>query len=495
MINNTVGELVTVIGATAVADTGPAGTEQLARPVTDLTADSRQAGPGSLFVALPGERVDGHDFVAQAAADGAVAAITDRPITGALCLVVDDPLQALGDIGRHVTLQAKQQGLRVIGITGSAGKTSTKDLLAQILEHFAPVVAPRESMNNEIGLPLTASRCTAQDRFLISEMGAKGLGHIRYLCDVTPPDVGVELNVGVAHLGRFGDQDTIARAKSELVEALPTDGTAVLNACDHRVQAMAGRTAARVIDFAVQQTPESTTFEGNVSAAPPSVLARRLESDDLDRWGFELVIDGAGYDVTLGLLGRHQVANAAAAAAAAHAVGVPAATIATALNQAGNRSHWRMELHRLESGATLINDAYNANPTSMRAALGTLQKLGEKRRTGHDGRSIAVFGEMLELGPASQQMHEEIGAAVVGHQVDQLIGVGAGTDAIIAGARNAGMPADRIRTAPDPGTVTAMLADLGPGDIVLIKASRDIGLETVADQLVGDVSSSPAASS
>lgn len=492
MNNNTVGELVTVTGATAVAGTDPADAAQLDRTVTHVTADSREVGPGSLFVALAGERVDGHDFVAQAVADGAVAAVTRWPVASAVCLVVDDPVQALGDIGRHVTLQAKEHGLQVIGITGSAGKTSTKDLLAQILERYAPVVAPRESMNNEIGLPLTASRCTTEDRFLISEMGAKGLGHIRYLCEVTPPDVAVELNVGIAHLGRFGDQDTIARAKSELVEALPSDGTAVLNGADHRVQAMASQTAARVINFWVQPPFDDSPGVGDEHAMSPAetstpgtVLACGLAPDDLDRWHFELVIDGVAHDVALGLVGQHQVTNATAAAAAAHAVGVGPASIATALNEAGSRSHWRMELHRLDSGAVLINDAYNANPTSMRAALSTLRNVAANRQPDRDGRTIAVFGEMLELGPASQRMHEEIGAAVVGHQVDVLIGVGAGAEPILTGARDAGMPDDHIRTAPDPETVTSLLDDLTPGDIVLIKASRDIGLESVADALTG----------
>lgn len=491
MIDNTVKELAAVIGASAVVDGQAPDDRLLAQSVTTMVADSRLAGPGSLFIALDGERVDGHDYVGDALSAGAVAAVTAQPIPGALCLVVDDPLLAMGAVGRHVTARAKAGGLTVLGITGSAGKTSTKDLLAQILEQVAPVVSPRESMNNEVGLPLTASRCGHDDRFLISEMGAKGVGHIRYLCSLTPPDIGVELNVGDAHLGQFGDRDTIARAKAELVEALPSDGAAVLNAADHRVRAMAARTTARVINFAVQHDPVTGADPDGVQqpvrdgCAPTPVLARRLAPDELDRWRFELVIDGVGHDVTLGLLGRHQVDNAVAAAAAAHAVGVPAATIAAGLNAACQRSHWRMELHRLASGAVLINDAYNANPTSMRAALDTLQKLGSTQTSGRSrSRRIAVLGEMLELGAESALMHREIGAAAVDHQVDLLIGVGQGADAIMAGARDAGMPAAHLHHVDDPAEVGPLLSELEFGDVVLVKASRDIGLETVAEKLI-----------
>ncbi len=493
MIDNTVGELAEVIDARAVLDDAPAADALLGQPVANMVTDSRLAEPGSLFVALAGERVDGHEFVGQAASAGAVAAVTSRPVAGTLCLIVDDPLLAIGAVGRHVTARAKAGGLRVIGITGSAGKTSTKDLLAQILERFAPVVSPRESMNNEVGLPLTASRCTASDRFLISEMGAKGIGHIRYLCELTPPDVGVELNVGIAHLGRFGSQDNIARAKAELVEALPPDGVAVLNAADHRVQAMAQHTIAGVLNFAVHAgngpatNPDADASEqaGPPGAGPETVFAHRLTPDDLDRWQFELVIGGAGYQVGLRLAGRHQVTNATAAAAAAYAVDVPPPVIAAALNQADQRSRWRMEFHPLTGGAVLINDAYNANPTSVRAALATMHRVATRQRAGSGtGRMIAVLGEMLELGDASTQMHQEIGSAVAGHRVDVLIGVGDGAEPILDGAREAGMTAKQLVSAPDPAAVASLLGDLRPGDVVLVKASRDVGLEITAEELI-----------
>jgi UDP-N-acetylmuramoyl-tripeptide--D-alanyl-D-alanine ligase len=368
MIDNTVGEIVGLIGAEPVLDGAAPGAAALGAPVVDLVVDSRKVVPGSLFVALPGEHADGHDFVARAQQAGAVAAITRRPVPGALCLVTGDPLAALGRIGGHVTRMAKQDGLRVIGITGSAGKTTTKDLLAQVLERVAPVVAPRESMNNEIGLPITASWITRNTRYLISEMGAKGIGHIRYLCQITPPDIGVELNVGVAHLGKFGSQDAIAQAKGELIEALPSTGRAVLNLGDPRVRSMASRTEAPVIGYAVEdELPPDAT---------PEVYAAGLTADQLDRWSFDLHVGGRRHPVRLQLLGRHQVQNAVAAAAAAHAIGVDPALIADTLSTVGTRSHWRMELHDLPGDAVLINDAYNANPASMAAALDTLAAIG-----------------------------------------------------------------------------------------------------------------------
>ncbi len=477
MINTTVAELAAVIGARPVVGQGEPDPAALATPVTDLVVDSRKAGPGSLFVALPGEHVDGHDYVAAAVRAGAVAAITSRPVPGMLCLLTEDPLAAMGQVGRHVIAAARARGLQVIGITGSAGKTTTKDLLAQILERVAPVVAPRESMNNEIGLPITASWVGADTRFLISEMGAKGVGHIRYLCDITPPDVGVELNVGTAHLGMFGSQDAIARAKGELVEALSASGRAVLNLADPRVRAMAGRTTAQVIGFGIaDELPAGPTAD---------VSAVRTTADELDRWSFDLHAGGERHPVRLRLLGRHQVSNALAAAAAATAVGVPPALIAETLSTVGTRSRWRMELHDLPGDAVLINDAYNANPASMAAALQTLATIGDRRRSARPGaRTVAVLGEMLELGPDTAELHAGVGRLAADHGIDLLITVGPGADPIGDGARSAGMAGDRVVGVPDKAAAADRLGRLGPGDVVLIKASRDVGLETVADRLL-----------
>lgn len=487
MINTTVAELARVIGACPTVTDGEPDRSALAAPVTDLVVDSRKVVAGSLFVALPGEHVDGHDYVAAAVEAGAVAAITSRPVPGALCLVTENPQAAMGLVGRHVIAGARAHGLQVIGITGSAGKTTTKDLLAQILERVAPVVAPRGSMNNEIGLPITASHVGPDTRYLISEMGAKGAGHIRYLCDITPPDIGVELNVGTAHLGMFGSQDAIAQAKGELVEALPPTGRAVLNLADPRVRAMADRTTAPVIGFGIADELAADELAADQPAAGvrAEVVATDLAPDDLDRWSFLLDIAGQRHPVRLQLLGRHQVSNALAAAAAAFAVGVEPGLIAETLSTIGTRSRWRMELHDLPGEAVLINDAYNANPASMAAALQTLSAIGRRRRVARPAaRTVAVLGEMLELGADSADLHAGVGRLAADHGIDLLITVGAGAESIAAGARAAGMAGDRVVGVPDKAAAAERLTELRPGDVVLVKASRDVGLETVADQLL-----------
>jgi UDP-N-acetylmuramoyl-tripeptide--D-alanyl-D-alanine ligase len=487
MINNTVGELAAVIQARVEFDGNPPSPEVLGSAVVDLVYDSRKAKPGSIFVAFSGEHQDGHEYAPAAWEAGAVAAITARPVPGGLCLIVDDPQIAMGMIGRHVIKIAKQprddhEGLRVIGITGSAGKTTTKDLLAQILERVSAVVAPQESMNNEIGLPTTASWVTAETEYLIAEMGAKGIGHIRYLCEITPPDIGLELNVGQAHIGKFGSQDAIAEAKGELVETLPVDGIAVLNVGDPRVWAMRERTQARLVSYGVE-------VDGLPDDMPsdwlPDVYATDLIADDLDRWGFELRVGGTVDRVQLQILGIHQVGNAVAAAAAAYAAGVAPSVIMKTLNEVGTRSHWRMELHELDSGAVLINDAYNANPASMSAALATLARIGRVRRaSGQPARTIAVLGEMLELGQDSASLHAEVGATAAEFGIDLLISVGAGAAPIVEGAVAAGLDPGAAAEVADRHQAIRLLSDLRPGDVVLIKASRDIGLESVGEHLL-----------
>jgi UDP-N-acetylmuramoyl-tripeptide--D-alanyl-D-alanine ligase len=478
MIDNTVGELSELIGARAFDDGRPVGTDDLRAPVVDLVYDSRNVRPGSLFVAFPGERVDGHDYAAKAWSAGAVAAVTERPVPGGLCLVVEDPQAAMGVIGRHVVAAAKGSGLRVFGLTGSAGKTTTKDLLAQILERVGEVVAPKGSMNNEIGLPVTASWVTEETDFLVSEMGAKGIGHIGYLCSITPPDIGLELNVGTAHLGKFGSREAIAEAKGELVEALAADGVAVLNAGDPLVWSMGSRTVAPILSYGVEGDPIPDGLK-------PQVYATELAADDLDRWSFQLAIAGRKLPVRLRLLGHHQVGNAVAAAAAAHAAGVDAEVIADTLSTVGLRSRWRMELQELPGGAVLINDAYNANPASMNAALETLATIG--RRSTANGRTVrltAVLGEMLELGPDSETLHRAVGAQAAAAGVDRLITVGPGGAAIAAGARAAGLATDRVIDVDDRAAAGALITSAADGDVVLIKASRDIGLETLGEQLL-----------
>ncbi|HSU36271.1 MAG TPA: UDP-N-acetylmuramoyl-tripeptide--D-alanyl-D-alanine ligase [Propionibacteriaceae bacterium] len=471
MIALPVGEIGALLGAEV---TGPGDRQQL---VTTVTADSRAIAPGALFVALPGERADGHRFVAAAYAAGAAAALTRHPVDGALCVVVADPLVALGRLARHLVDRAVTGGLQVAAITGSQGKTSTKDLLGQVLESAGPTVAPIGNLNNELGVPLTVSRIDQDTRFLVAEMGARGIGHIAYLCDIAPPRVGVVLNVGQAHVGEFGGQAAIAQAKGELVEALPPDGVAVLNAADPLVWAMRRRSSAPVLAFSAAGRPDG-----------PGVWATALVSDQFGRYAFRLHQAGGSDDaqpeleVQLQVAGRHQVGNALAAAGAALALGLPLADIAAALSAAAPRSRWRMELHDRVDGLTVINDAYNANPDSMHAAVDTLAELGR----GGERRTWAVLGDMLELGETAPEAHAAVGRFVAERGIDRLVAVGEYADTMVAAARNAGLSGpDAGRVGPDKaGAIEWLRAGLGPGDVVLVKASRGLALDTVADEIL-----------
>jgi len=477
----TLGRVAELLGTRL--STGDPGAE-----VTSVVTDSRQVQAGSLFVALPGARVDGHDHVLPAVAAGAVGALTSRGVPGAPCLPVLDPLDALGRLARHVVDLGVGGGLQVVGITGSQGKTSTKDLLAQVLEHAAPTVAPVGNLNNEIGVPLTACRVTAATRFLVAELGARGIGHIAHLCGIVAPRVGVVLNVGSAHVGEFGGRDAIARAKGELVEALPADGWAVLNADDPLVWAMRTRTTAPVLAFAVGGLPAGV-------GAGPALWAADLAPDRLDRHRFRLhhrSPDGtlaAAADVALGLTGRHQVANAVAAAAAATALGLPLDLVATGLSGAGLRSRWRMELTERRDGVVVVNDTYNANPESMAAALGTLSELGSAA----GGRTFAVLGDMLELGADAVREHTELGR-LAGARVSGLVALGEHAATVVAAAVAAGLdPAAALATDDRDEARDRVAADLRPGDVVLVKASRGLALDTVAEALASPGGAGPAA--
>jgi UDP-N-acetylmuramoyl-tripeptide--D-alanyl-D-alanine ligase len=470
----TVDEIATVLGGSLV---GP-GDE--AAVIATLTVDSRTLQPGALFVALPGERVDGHDYVAAAAAAGAAASLTRYPVEGALCLVVADPLVALGRLSRYLIDRAGAEGLRVVGLTGSVGKTSTKDLLAQLLEHAGPTVAAAGNLNNELGVPLTVARVERDTRFLVVEMGARGIGHIAYLCDIAPPRVGVVLNVGQAHVGEFGSQAAIAQAKGELVESLPAEGWAVLNVDDPLVWAMRRRTAGRVLPWSMSQQLDH------------GVWASGLSGDAYGRYSFTLHERREGepeqqVEVRLGLTGRHQVANAVAAAAAALALGLELDQVAAALGGAAPRSRWRMEMHDRSDGVTVINDSYNANPDSMRAALGTLAELGRGGR-----RTWAVLGDMLELGDTAADEHEAIGRFAAGVGVDHLIAIGEHAKRMTEAAVDAGLAPGSAMTVADKSAAVAVLtAGLGPDDVVLIKASRGLALDTVADDILTAVTPPP----
>ena len=466
------GELAGFVGASV-----PAGHAADARVGPDVVVDSRLATPGSLYVALPGERADGHSFLGAAAQAGAVAALVTRPSADpALAeLVVDDTAAALATLAKAVV--ASEPALKVVGITGSSGKTSTKDLVAQVLELHAPTVAPQGSFNNEIGVPLTALKVNRETRFLVSEMGARGRGHIAWLCDLVRPQVGMVINVGTAHLGEFGGVEGIVQAKGELVEALPADGWAVLNADDPRVAGMASRTAAQLAWFATSGRPEQP---GGLKAWAESVTG------EAERYSFTLHIEtasgGGSAPVRLGLVGRHHVGNAVAAAAAAIALGVPLETISEALTAAAPRSRWRMELTERADGVLVVNDAYNANPDSMRAALATASGLLVERRTARpDARLVMVLGDMLELGDAAPTEHSALGALAAQSGADMVIAVGEHAGLISDAAKAGGTTAVPVCSRDD---VVASLPALRPGDIVLLKASRGVGLDTVATALL-----------
>ncbi len=441
------------------------------RPTTDAAAvvagpvviDSRAAVPGSLFVAIKGERVDGHEYVHDAIAAGAVAVLAERAVDGVPTVLVGHSVAALGALAHGVL--ARLPAARVVGLTGSSGKTGTKDLIAALLEPLGPTVAPPGSYNTEIGLPLTVLGADEATAFLVLEMGARGIGHIRELTEIAPPTTGVVLNVGSAHLGEFGSREAIAAAKAELVEALPADGLAVLSADDALVLAMAARTHARVV-----------TFGTTASSADADVRAVDLTTD-AGRARFRLVSAAGEAEVRLRLVGTHQVGNALAAAAVALDWGASVADVAAGLSAAQPRSRWRMEVTDRTDGVTVINDAYNANPESMRAALAALVDLAAGRPT------WAVLGEMRELGPSADEEHAAIGQLAVELGVSQLVVVGAGAAAIEGPAR----AGTQTRVVADVDAAIALLRnEIKAGDVVLVKASRAAGLERVATGLLGE---------
>ncbi|GAA3790486.1 UDP-N-acetylmuramoyl-tripeptide--D-alanyl-D-alanine ligase [Streptomyces coacervatus] len=441
-------------------------THDIPDPSVQVTApvvrDSREVQPGSLFVAFVGERVDGHDFAAQVVEAGAVAVLASRPV-GVPAIVVEDVQSALGALARHVV---RRLGTTLVALTGSAGKTSTKDLIAQVLQRKAPTVFTPGSLNNEIGLPLTALTATEETKFLVLEMGARGIGHIRYLTDLTPPKIGLVLNVGTAHIGEFGGREQIAQAKGELVEALPEDGAAILNADDPLVRAMASRTKAKVILFG--------------EADEADVRAENVRLTDSGQPSFMLRTPSGASDVTMRLYGEHHVSNALAAAAVAHELGMSAEEIATALSEAGSLSRWRMEVTERPDGVTIVNDAYNANPESMRAALRALAAMGRGRRT------WAVLGKMAELGDEALAEHDAVGRLAVRLNVGKLVAVG-GREAswLQLGAYNEGSWGEEsVHVSDAQAAVDLLRSELRPGDVVLVKASRSVGLESVAQALL-----------
>jgi UDP-N-acetylmuramoyl-tripeptide--D-alanyl-D-alanine ligase len=442
-----------------------------AQIATGLVIDSRAAAPGLLFAALPGERTDGHDHALAAAAAGAVATLASRPVEGATVLVAD-VAAAMAALAAYALRRLPD--LKIIGLTGSSGKTSTKDLVAGLLEPAGATIAPPGSYNNDLGVPLTALRVDASTRFLVLELGARGRGHIARLCAIAPPSIGAVLNVGSAHLGEFGSRAEIAAAKGELAEA--ASDLAVLNADDPLVAGMAKRARGRIVRFG--------------ESAGADVRALDVTVDAQGHARFTLAAAGEERPVRLGLVGEHQVSNALAAAAVALECGRPADQIAEGLERARPRSRWRMEIAAGPHGRTVINDAYNANPESMRAALKTLAVLGRPSAGRPARRTVAVLGPMYELGPSSAEEHEAIGRLSVRLGVGKLVVVGPDAAAIDIGACREGargdsaMLVDSVVVDDVPAAIAMLEGELRDDDVVLIKASRAAGLERVAATLL-----------
>lgn len=451
--------------------------------VNAVAVDSRDISSGALFVAKPGEFSDGHRFVPQAFSAGAVLALVERAVpdeTGAdyPAVLVPDVVLAMGALAADVVRRLRAAGpLTVVGITGSAGKTTTKDLLAGILAAQAPTVAPVGSYNGEVGVPLTVFTADFATRYLIIEMGATGIGHIAYLAHLVRPDVGVVLGVGSAHAGEFGGVENIAVAKGELVEALAPAGTAILNADDDRVLAMRSRTAAQI----VLCTAADGFDGGSADSARGSAVVRagNLQTNQAGHPEFNLTLpDETSTQISSRLIGSHHVPNLLASAAAAYVLAVPVQAIADSLNSQGPASRWRMERTERPDGVTVINDAYNANPESMRAALRTLAELGRSRRT------WAVLGAMLELGESTVEEHDAVGRTVVRLNISRLVVVGAGAKAMHTGAVLEGSWGDEAVFVPDADAAEALLrAELRTGDLVLFKSSNSAGLRILGDRI------------
>ncbi|WP_406105119.1 UDP-N-acetylmuramoyl-tripeptide--D-alanyl-D-alanine ligase [Micromonospora globbae] len=455
---------LTLAEVAAAVDGRLVGADPDARVTGPVEFDSRKVEAGGLFVAFPGEKVDGHDYAAGAVEAGAVAVLGSREVPGVPMVLVADARAAMGRLARAVVDRLPQ--LTVIGLTGSSGKTTTKDLVAQLTARLGATVAPPGSFNNELGHPYTALKAGPDTRYLVMEKGARGVGHVRYLCELVPPRISVVLNVGTSHIGEFGSREAIAQAKGELVEALPPDGLAVLNADDDLVSAMASRTSARVVRY------------GEVADA--DVRAEDVTLDERGRPAYTLVTPEGRVPVRLALTGRHQVSNTLAAAAVARELGMPLAELAEALGELRLISTRRMDVFDRPDGVTVIDDSYNANPGSMAVALKALAALGRGRRT------VAVLGYMAELGPYERDGHAEVGRLAAELGVDRLLVVGEPAAPIHEGATAVGnWGGESVLLTDQAAAVEVLRGELRPGDVVLVKGSRYRTWE-VADALRAD---------
>lgn len=453
----TLAEVLAGTGGTLVA--GPAGA---AGPVLDgVSIDSRTVRPGELFVAIQGPRFDGHDFLADAAGHGAVGALVHREVAappGVAVVRVADTTLALGDLARHVRQQA---AIPVVGVTGSVGKTTTKDMIAALLETRGPVLRTAGNLNNHWGLPLTLLGLREEHTAAVLEMGMSAPGELRVLSSIASPDVAVITRVAAAHLEFFSSVDAIAEAKAEILEGLRPGGTAVLNGDDPRLRAV------------------GESFDG------PVVWFGRDRGFDIsaERWRgtafgmrFDLRVGGETVEVALPFAGLHFVEDFLAAAAAAHVLGVEPGTMTRVAAGLAPARH-RGEVRRLGEGVVLLDDSYNSSPAALDAAVVALTLAPGRRR-------VAILGDMLELGDAGPALHREAGGALPG-RVDAVVGVGPLSKELVAGAREAGLEADATRHFDDAEAAVAAVGEVvRPGDAVLVKASRGLQLERVVGAIV-----------
>lgn len=483
MIKLSAAQIIEATGGTAI---GLDGREE--QVYADFaTTDSREVQTGTLFVAKPGMVTDGHRFIPMAFEKGATLALVEREVLDEQgvpypSIQVPDVVLAMGDLARYSIEQMRAQGeLTVIGITGSAGKTTTKDLLAAIFTPEGPTVAPVGSYNSEVGVPLTVFRADESTRYLVIEMGADHVGNIEYLANIAHPDHGAILKVGTAHAGEFGGVDNIERTKGELAEGVQPNGSLALNADDERVLRMASRSVAPITYFGVGEKTDA-----NGQPYERYVAALNLHTTDAGCPEFTLRLpDGSEYEISSQLIGEHHVYNLLAAATIAYNSGISGEKIARALNKAAAASKWRMARTDRADGVTVINDAYNANPESMAAALRTLAQLGRTvdPATGQPHRTWAVLGAMLELGDVSVQEHDHLGRLVVRMNISKLIAVGDIAKPIYNAAHLEGSWGNEATWVQTPREAAQILrAELRPGDIVLFKSSNGAKLGLLGDE-------------
>lgn len=432
-----------------------------------VATDSRRLAAGTLFFALSGERFDGHDFCAAAVDAGAAGVVVSRrkvPVPQeTVVITVDDPLLALG---RLAAVHRRRLPCCVLAVTGSVGKSTTKQCIAAILERVGETVAAPENYNNEIGLPLTLLQLKGTTRYAVVELAMRGRGQLKYLCGLARPKVGVVTNVGVSHLELLGSVENLVQAKAELVAALPADGTAVLGVEGDHFSALAAAASCPVLTFGFSEN--ATVRAVNVGSAGPA------------RMTFDLVVGGEHVPVKLPAPGRHNVLNAAAAAAACYAVGVAPADLAAGLEQV-SLPPLRLESVPTRAGVTVLADCYNAAPESVRAALEVA------REWTASGRRLAVLGDMKELGPDSPRWHREIGRLAVAAGFTHVLAVGDYAAEVTAGAVEGGLPSTTATawSAVEP-LVAELQKEVRPGDLVLVKGSRALHLERVVEALRND---------